>query len=151
MELKDCKVSIRVGCMSTDSGEPAKARFELYDQVSGTMFARITMTADQFAKALGGLGNVKVEKAEVFALHRLNKKHEHKIFDFPLPENVDFGDRKPVAIQAAKDAAPVGWLPDCSFGSQDSFFQKDGKPWARTIIRRWVEDTPDETEDKNPG
>ena len=138
MELKDCRISIHVGCPSMDSGEPAIARFELYDQVSGTTFARVTMTADQFAKALGGLGNCKCAKAEVFALDRLNKKHEHKTFAFPLFEDVGFGDRKPAAIQAAKDAAPVGWTPDCSFSSQNSFFQKDGKPWARTIIRRWV-------------
>ena len=131
--------------------KPAIARFELWDRVSGTMFARITMDSDSFAKALGGLSEVKCEKADVFALDRLNKKHEHKTFEFPLPEDVGFGDCKPAAIQAAKDAAPVGWTSDCSFSSQNSFFQKDGKPWARTIIRRWVEDTPDETEDKNSG
>jgi hypothetical protein len=29
------------------------------------------------------------------------------------------------------------WLPENTYGSQDSFFSKEGKYFARTVIRRW--------------
>ena len=31
-----------------------------------------------------------------------------------------------------------GWIADAYFGSQNSFFKKDGKQYARATIRRWL-------------
>ena len=68
---------------------------------------------------------------------KLNKKLEHKRFVFKLPP-VDGWRDKETAKEIIQKVCPEGWKPDMGFNSQDSFFSKDGKEYARTTIRRWV-------------
>lgn len=30
------------------------------------------------------------------------------------------------------------WIPDAYFSSRNSYYSKNGKTYARTIIRRWI-------------
>jgi hypothetical protein len=59
--------------------------------------------------------------------------------EFEVPKwNTDISDKEQ-AMELAKEHCPYGWTPDLYFNSQDSFFYKDKKRFARTTIRRWVE------------
>jgi len=51
----------------------------------------------------------------------------------------DYDNRKEVARGEALRVAPKGWEPSLSFGSQGSFFRRDGNEWASTIVSRWVD------------
>jgi len=130
MKLRDARITMLVG----EDG----LKIELYDGVSSVHYAEVRLTPEQFAQALGRLGNTHCT-AEVYNLEKLNKRHEHKMFEFELPYDPMWKDRVKVASEAVLKVCPEGWEPDLHFMSQGSFFNKDGKPWARTAIRRWVE------------
>ena len=110
---------------------------EIRDNDAATIFCKIELDAKQFVAALGRLSNVEAKSMEVFNLDRVGKKHEHKKLEFEIPES-GYDGRKEIAIKTAKEKCPEGWIPDLYFGSQDSFFMKDGKEYARCIIRRYI-------------
>jgi len=128
MELKDCGISILIGETGT--------RIEVRDNSSCTNFMRVELTPEQTCQALSRLSNTPC-KASAHNLDRLGKTMELKTFTFEMPYN-GYQDRKTVAAITAKKMCPDGWTPDLYFGSQDSFFTKNGKKMARTTIRRWV-------------
>lgn len=112
---------------------------EIHDADARVEFLTLELTTDQFCAALGRMAMTSCQSAEVQHLERLGRKHECKLFEFALPENHDYKDRKQAAEKAMKAACPEGWVPEFYFGSHDSFFIRSGKPWARAIIRRWVD------------
>lgn len=81
---------------------------------------------------------------EVHGLDRVGKKQENKLFEFELPK--DFkreyfkgrADQEIELQQLAQSQLSDGWIAENYFGSQDSFFTKDGKKYARVTIRRWI-------------
>lgn len=113
------------------------AKFQIEDSEAGVRFLEFTMKPEDFCAALGRLGCIPCS-LEVGNLKRVGKVMEMDKIEFCIPD-VDYGERKAIAYKIAKKVSPEGWEPDNYFGAQGSFFYKDGKHWARTHIRRWVE------------
>lgn len=115
-------------------------RLEVKDDNACATFLKIDLTPEQFCAALGRLSSVPCE-IDVFNLGKIGKVHENKTFEFQLPKGVkeNWKEREAMAYQVALGATPDGWTPDNYFGSQGSFFEKDGKSYARCTIRRWVD------------
>ncbi len=139
MQLKNATISILPQSDGT-------VRFELEDQTSNTTFLRFEMDAKDFVAALSRLSNCPIKEANVYELEKLNKQHECQKFEFTIPS--DLGDERPTdrelekacefAIQCSVDKIGCGWVADKYYGSQDSFFTKNGVKCARVTIRRWV-------------
>jgi hypothetical protein len=128
MELRDGRITILINQDGTT--------IELKDNSSYTTFVKIELTPDQLSSALSRLGETKC-KIKVFALDKLNKKMINKDFEFEIPE-FDYKEMAEKAYEIAKKLCPEGWIPDGGFNSQGSFFKKDGKNYAKTIIRTWL-------------
>jgi len=130
MKIKDCRISIFVGRDSTT--------IELHDRDANIQFADVTLTNDQLASALSRSAYTECE-CEVHGLHNVGKKREQKELVFELPKDTRFSvDSKEKACELARKSCPDGWEPVLYFNSQNSFFTKDGKEFARTIMIRWV-------------
>jgi hypothetical protein len=110
---------------------------ELNDEASGERFLTVELTSSQFCQALSRLAYTKCKKTEVRSLDRIGKKIDVQEIILELPHN-NYETRKETAIKIAAEICPAGWIPDTYYGSQGSFWTKDGKYYARTHIRRWV-------------
>lgn len=106
------------------------------DDLSCEEFVTAKLSLATFATAITGLARAEC-KIELHGLDRVGKKHEWRSLEFPMPK-CDYKDRKSVAIVASQDYIPEGWTSDNYYGSQESFFRKDGVDMARVTIRRWV-------------
>jgi hypothetical protein len=105
------------------------------DKSAGISFIEMTMTREQWVNAtMNRLAGCSVKSAEVRGLDLVGKTAERKILEFEIPE---FRDRE-YAIKNVHIHCPGGWTADDDFDSQDSFFEKDDKNYARTSVRRWV-------------
>ena len=129
MKLKNGRITM----LASEDG----MKIELHDNDASITFAHIKLTPIQLAQALGRLGYTECE-IEVRLLDKIGKKMEHKGFTFELPETDTFRN-KDLAKKIGAESCPEGWESDLHFGSQGSFFTKDGKQYARTTIRRWVD------------
>ena len=111
------------------------------DKDAGVRFLVMSLTREEFVNAaMNRRACVDVSKTEVFALDKIGKKEEYKEFEFEIPTTTSLDkNQKEIAIEIVKKMCPEGWVPDTHFGSQNSFFKKNGKPYARTMIRRWVD------------
>ena len=116
-----------------------RVRITVFDKAAACVVCEVEMTPEQFTHAaMGRLSHCDVESIHVPALEKVGKTMEHKSVEFPIDCD-GFGDeRKQAAIEAAKAHTPEGWIASEYYGSQGSFFKKDGKQWARTTIRRWA-------------
>jgi len=110
-------------------------RIELRDGDANITFARVTLNPAKACHAMSRLCNVECE-CEVVGLDLVGKHMVHKPLEFEIG-NVEYKNRKDTAILLASEKCPDGWVPDLYFGSQDSFFVKDGVNMARCTIRRW--------------
>ncbi len=123
------------------------ARIEVEDESSGIRFLKINLSAEQFMACLGRLANVECE-FDVFGLDLMGKMRETSKHEFKIPAELynrrykerDYFDKTfdKTAQELAQSQLSDGWVADSYFGSQGSFFQKDGEQWARVTIRRWV-------------
>lgn len=119
------------------------ARIEIEDESSGIRFLKINLSAEKFMACLGRLSNVKCD-LDVRNLDLIGKKLEVDKHEFKIPDELynrryserDYFDN--AARELAQSQLSDGWIADSYFGSQSSFFQKDGEQWARVTIRRWV-------------
>lgn len=119
------------------------ARIEVEDESSGIRFLKINLSAEQFMACLGRLANVECD-LELQGLEQVGKALEVGEYEFKIPAelyshrytNRNFFDD--AAQELAQSQLTDGWIADSYFGSQGSFFQKDGEQWARVTIRRWV-------------
>jgi hypothetical protein len=110
---------------------------ELYDKISGTHFCEIELTNEQFVNAaMNRLGNTGTKSAFVCGLDRLGKVEVRENFEFEIPDC--FNNGKMYAIENIRKLCPEGWTPDISFTSRDSFFDRNDKHYARTMIRKWI-------------
>lgn len=112
-------------------------KIELFDALSRVIFCKIELTPEDFVTALSGLAHVNCA-GEVFNLDKIGKKKIHESFVFEMKETI-YEEKINKAEELAKKLCPEGWEPVLHFNSQNSFFQKDGKRYARTTIRRWVD------------
>lgn len=122
---------------------------DVRDGDAAISFLRLRLDPVQACSAMGQLAYTHATLAEVRGLDCVGKKMENQTLAFPLPPEADYPNQKKLAAAAAEAHCPEGWTHDNYFGSQESFFQKDGKPWARVTIRRWVD--PDAIEPQRLG
>lgn len=128
MKINNPKITMLIGVEQTT--------IEVKDGDASITFLRLKLTPDQLSAALARHGYVECE-CEVYGLDLIGKKAEHKDFEFEMPP-ADFSNLVEIAIKEAERLCPEGWESDGYFGSQGSFFTKDGKEMARVTIRRWV-------------
>ena len=104
------------------------------DNASRINFLEIALTNDELASMMSRLANTPCE-IEVKGLDRVGKQMEHKMFEFQCneKENANWIVEMALERDGMKD-----WIADKGFQSQNSFFAKDGKQFARTTIRRWI-------------
>ncbi len=112
-------------------------RIEVQDETSSLTFIRIKLNAEQTCQVMSRLANTPCEKVEVYGLDKINKKMEHKQFEFEIPNDLNYKNRKERCCEIVKGICPKGWEPDYYFESQTSFFSKNDKDYARCIIRKW--------------
>lgn len=122
-------------CVQEDS-----VRIELIDKDASVTFFEGEMTHTAFVNALARLGCVGMENATVCGLDRIGKRMEHKTIEFQFANSTTiYANEKDLALKEMPRYVPEGWVSDGYFGSQRSFFDKDGKRWARCTVRRWVD------------
>ena len=115
-----------------------KIMVKITDTTSGISFLEMELTREQVINAaMNRLAYTEIKKTIVHDIEKVGKKQEWKNFEFPMPKGKNSYDKE-TAIERVKKQCPEGWVPDITFSNQGSFFQKDGTPYARTIIRRWV-------------
>ena len=115
-------------------------RIEVHDADASITFLEIHLDATQTCQAFSRLSHTKVSACEVRGIEKVGKKMEWDTLEFPFNDHtVSYNERDELAYQEALKACPEGWTPSGHFGSQGSFFDKDGVRHARTTIRRWVE------------
>ncbi len=107
------------------------------DTDAAVRFLKLEINYDDFTKCLTGLSEVPCD-VEYGDLDKVGKKREMKSLEFMLPAP-KYKMKKDVVEELAKAAAPEGWTPSLYFGSQDSFFKRDGEDYATTTISRWVD------------
>jgi len=137
------KIPGQITISTRRSPDEGKVHIELRDPNAIVRFLALSMDMANFTRALGGLSCCDCE-IEVHDLEKVGKIRESKPLEFELATH-DFGDKRmAMASAAAADRCPDGWTPNVSFNSQDSFYTRDGKSWARTTMHRWVERTEEE-------
>lgn len=113
------------------------ATIEIRDGLSRIRFVKLTLTPEQLCRALSREVEIECEM-QVTGLDKVGKKMEMANIEFEMPEE---NRNKELAARLAGEKCPDGWQPDLYFGSKDSFFNRNGKLWGRTIIRRWIDDS----------
>lgn len=115
-----------------------KTMITLADVNSNLKVVEIELTPQQLSQALSRLSGTPC-KFQFNQSDKIGKMHECKNFEFELPKELqDYHKDYEAIYQAALAQCPDGWEPDKYFRSQDSFFTKNDKQWARCTIRRWV-------------
>ncbi len=112
-------------------------RIMVDDVEANIEFLDIEVALDDFADCLTGLSLVKCD-IDVRGLDKVGKRLETDDLIFEMPSRVKYSERNQVAAELARESAPDGWEASDYFCAQDSFFEKDGKSYARTSISRWV-------------
>jgi hypothetical protein len=130
IKLENPKISMLVNFDGTT--------IELFDSKSAKTFARVKLTNDQLASMLSRLHRTECQ-IEVGNLELIDKQMEHQKFEFEINEQMrtSKGALHQHCLKALINRNMSDWLPENTYGSQDSFFSKEGKYFARTVIRRW--------------
>lgn len=100
---------------------------------SWTQFVEVRIKHEDFCRALMGRGDTHIE-FHTRGLDKIGLFRVQETITFELPEDVDRWDDEGVKKlnELAQTAAGDGWIASTYFGSQNSFFRKDGKEYART-------------------
>ena len=137
MELKDPKITILV--------REDHTTIELYDSTSALILFKIKLSPEQLSMALSRLHRTECE-AEVFNLDRAGKSMEMKMVEFEIDRKTYMSPQRTglheglIALSNDHVRKELGeeWVSDNYFGSQNSFFTKGDKFFARCYARRWV-------------
>lgn len=98
------------------------------------------MPPREFADALFGLALRPCELSVVGGdVANIGKRKELMRIAAPMPDHT-FKNRDQIAFKACSAATPEGWECSDYFGSQNSFFVKNGVQHARASAVRWVEE-----------
>lgn len=112
---------------------------EIRDDKANITFAKLKLTPELLSAALSRQMYVDCE-IDVKGLDIVGKIHQCIEYEFELPEWYDRFKHKGNSLKDYVDKLlSDGWVCDNYFGSQNSFFTKDGKNMGRAIIRRWVD------------
>ena len=115
----------------------------IVDKKANIEFAEIELSLSNFTEALTGMGHTDC-LFTVRGLANVGKVIQRKVIQYELPD-CDYSNRKEIATKIGKNLMDDDWELDVYFGSQDSFFAKDGKQYANTSMFRWVDkDTSNE-------
>jgi hypothetical protein len=135
-EKIEFNAGLTISRVSGPDGHYAQITVDDRDAVRGMI--KIEMSMKSLALAITGQGCIE-GKGTARNIERVGTIMENKDFTFFIGGD-DYGNaQKARAIEEAQRICPAGWTPDLSFSSQNSFFKRDGKQFARTIIRRWVD------------
>jgi hypothetical protein len=115
-----------------------KIAIRVMDTEARIEFLEIEIDLEAFSECITGLGHCGCEM-EVRGLQNVGKKIENMPIVFEVPEEFRYKGKCGGVDSLAKKATPYGWECSMYFGSQTSFFSKDGKDFARTTASRWVE------------
>ena len=110
---------------------------EIHDADANTTLARVKLTPEQLSMILSRQGYVECE-CNTGDLKKIGKKHENKYIEFEIVYSKSKEDLILACNEALFQQEMHEWESDNYYGSQNSFFSKDGKDYARTVIRRWV-------------
>lgn len=127
MKIEEARISMSINSDGTT--------IELHDRKSMSTFARVTLTPEQLSMILSRLGWVECE-CEVYGFDKLNKEQKVGTHEFEVPNDIRWSNKE-LAYNIGLASCPEGWRMDKGFNNQGSFFQKDGKSYARATIRRW--------------
>lgn len=128
---KKINAQITISAAYTDS-----ITITVYDKDSATNFLHMVMTREQFINAtMNNLAHTDVGSASLENIDRVGKTLELDKLVVEIPKHEDHV----AAARLVSEQCPEGWVPDLYFQSQGSFFSDEGKYYARTTIRRWVE------------
>lgn len=118
-----------------------KTTIELRDNDAATTFCKVTLTPEELSKALSRLSNTPCN-IEVHNVDRLGKMHENETFEFEIPKELrgssNTAELTKMCINSLKELSMEEWKTDGYFASQNTFFERDGKTYARCTIRRWI-------------
>jgi len=114
---------------------------EIRDDNASIKFLDIHFDEKQTCQLLSRRSNIHCDM-EIYGLDRIGKKMEWDKIEFEIPENINYKDQDKVCYEKAKEYClqhlTPDWEPDLSFNSQDSFFRRDNKDYARCTVRKWV-------------
>lgn len=110
---------------------------EIVDDNANTTFCVVKLTPAQLSMALSRQSLIDCE-VEVHGLDRIGKTHENKMYEFEIPESLSSSKHEIELQEIAQSQLHDGWKADRYFSSQNTFFKKDGKHFARVTIRRYV-------------
>lgn len=110
---------------------------EIEDRDANTTFLKVKLTPEQLSAALSRQAYVDCE-LEVAGLDRVGKKHEHKTFEFEIPNDLSGSKHEKELQILAQSQLTDGWIAEGYFSSQSSFFKKDGVQYARCTVRRYI-------------
>jgi len=113
------------------------AFIEIIDSQSSTTFVKVKLDPNYFLSMLSGLSYTECE-ATVYDLDRIGKTMQHKVFEFEIKRTDKQSDLELDCVEFLFENGMYEWLPDHYYNSQNTFFEKDGRKYARTTIRRWV-------------
>ena len=138
-----CSVTMKTKSRISVAKYKDSVNIMIEDENSSLAFHEIEMSSKDFFKAFINSG-VAMGESTTKGLNKIGKQMEHKTFEFEMPLEYPFFERKETAreivVERMGELDVEGWIPDMEFSNQDSFFRcPDGKEMARTIIRRWVE------------
>ena len=114
-----------------------KISITVKDKDARIRFLDIEIDYDKFAECITGLSEIECTM-KVRGLENVGKNIETMTVEFGIsgPQyNIDKED----IIMQAKEHTPEGWTCSTYFGSKSSFFEIDGKDFARTTASRWVD------------
>lgn len=110
---------------------------EIEDREANTRFVKIELTVEQLSMALSSQSYVPC-KIEVSGLDIVGKKHECESFEFEIPNNLASSKYEDELQKIAQSKLKDGWIAERYFSSQNSFFKKEDKQYARCTIRRYI-------------
>ena len=114
------------------------SEIEIHDTNANINFCKIRITPEQLSEMLSRQEYVRCE-ISVAELQKVGKKHENKQYEFEIG-GVKKDDEETLylcAVRSLSEDKMSDWTPDKYFRSQNTFFKKDGKEYARCTIRRW--------------
>jgi len=116
---------------------PRPVRITITDTDANIDFAEINLSLEEIAEALLGLAHVECE-ITTHDLKNVGKTREMDTLIVKFPEEINYPTKQD-AHDFAIQQMPETWELRDSFTSQKSFFEENGKKYARANIIRWVE------------
>ena len=114
-----------------------KISIQVRDINARIQFLELEIDLDKFTECLTGLSEVESDM-EFRGLENVGKSKETMKIEFEIPD-ASYITGKDKVKEIAVLNTPEGWTCSSYFSSQNSFFQKDDKYFARTTASRWVE------------